>query len=65
MPGTSPFRIVYGGAILLEVLGGKILEVDLDHGHEPGKGVNDLLGGPKRPLDNLVHAGSLQLSLKN
>ena len=62
--GGVALQDLYGGAVLLEVLRREILEVDLDDGDETGKGIDDLLGGPKRPLDKLVHAGSLQLSLK-
>jgi hypothetical protein len=43
------------------VLGWEIRKMDLDLGDESRECLDDLLGGPKWPLDNLVHAGSLQL----
>src|SRR5262249_33582918 len=53
------------GAVLLEMLRWEVLKMDLDDGHELGKGVDDLLGGPKGPLDKPVHTGSLQLVFKD
>ena len=63
--GSVGLQDLDGGAVLLEVLRRQVLEMDLDDGHEAGKGLDDLLGGPKRPLDKAVHAGSLQLSFKD
>jgi hypothetical protein len=63
-PGGIGLQGLDGALVLLAMLGGEIKETGLDEGDEPGKRLDDLVGRPKRPLDGLVHARSLQPSSK-